>query len=175
MQILSLHELLQTITPYSGALSFIYFIYSRVYDAFELGCWRRPLNPLDSKEIKPVNPKGNQPRIFIGRTDAEANALATWCEQPSHWKRSWCWERLMAGEEVGDRGWDDWMAPSTHWTWVWANSERQWRTGKPGMLQSMGLQTVGHDSVAEQQQQCISVNPKLLIYPPSTVLPLWQP
>ena len=43
--------------------------------------------------------------------------------------------------ERGNRGWDDWMAPSTRWTWVWANSGRYWRTGKPGVLQSMGSQT----------------------------------
>ena len=47
-------------------------------DAFELWCWRRILIPLDSKEIKPVNPKGNQPSIFIGRTDAEADAPILW-------------------------------------------------------------------------------------------------
>ena len=46
-------------------------------DAFELWCWRR-LEPLDSKEIKPVNSKGNQPWIFIGRTDAEAEASILW-------------------------------------------------------------------------------------------------
>ena len=40
-------------------------------DAFELWCWRRLLSPLDCKEIKPVNPKGNQPWLFVGRTDAK--------------------------------------------------------------------------------------------------------
>ena len=55
---------------------------------------------LDCKEIKPVNPKGNQSWIFIRRTDAEApNTLATWCKELIHWKRPWCWERLKAGEE----------------------------------------------------------------------------
>ena len=44
-----------------------------------------------------------------------------------------------------------WMALLTHWTWVWANSGRQWRTGKPGMLLSMGSQRVGHNLVNEQQ------------------------
>ena len=71
-------------------------------DAFELWCWRTLENPLDSKEIKPVNPKRNQSWIFIGRTDAEAEApilLATWCEELTHWKRPWCWERLKAGGE----------------------------------------------------------------------------
>ena len=105
-------------------------------------------SPLDCKEIKPVNPKGNQSWTFIGRTDAEAeapNTLATWWEELTHWKRPWCWERLKAGGEGDDRGWDGWMASLTWWTWVWANSMRWWWTGKPDMLQSMGSQRVGHD------------------------------
>ena len=114
---------------------------------------------LDCKEITPVNPKGNQPWIFIGRTDAEAEApiaptaLDTCCKELTHWKRPWCWERLKVGGEGDNRGWDGGMASSTQWTWVWANSRRQWRTGKPGMMQSMGLQRVGHHWATEQQQQ----------------------
>ena len=61
----------------------------------------------------------------------------------------WCWERLKAGGEGDDRGWDGWMASLTQWTWVWANSGGCWWTGKPGVLQSMGLQRVGHDWVTE--------------------------
>ena len=92
-------------------------------------------SPLDCKEIKPVNPNGNQSRIFIGRTDAESEApnLATRCEELTHWKRPWCWGRLKAGER-GNRGWDGWLTPPTQRTWVWANSVRQWKTGKPGIL-----------------------------------------
>ena len=58
-------------------------------------------SPLDYKEIKPVHPKGNQPWIFIGKTCWSWNLdiLATWCEEPTHWKRLWCWERLGAGGE----------------------------------------------------------------------------
>ena len=52
-----------------------------------------------------------------------SNTLATWCKEPTHWKRPWCWERLRA-EEGDDRGWDGWMASLTQWTWVWANSGR---------------------------------------------------
>ena len=59
--------------------------------------------------------------------------------------RPWCWERLKAGEEGSDRGWDGWMASSTQWTWAWANSGRWWRTGMPGMLQSVVSQRVGHN------------------------------
>ena len=65
------------------------------------------------------------------------------------WKRPWCWEGLGAGEEGDDRGWDGWMASLTRWTWVWVNSGNWWWTGKPGMLQFMGLQTVGHDWATE--------------------------
>ena len=72
------------------------------------------------------------------------NTLATWCEELSHWKRPWCWERLKAGGEGDDRGWDVWMASPTQWTWVCASSGSWWRTGKPGVLQSMGSQRVRH-------------------------------
>ena len=69
--------------------------------------------------------------------------LATWCEELTHWKRAWCWERLKVGE--GDnRRWDGWMVSLTQWTWVWVNSRSWWQTGRPGMLQSMGSQRVGH-------------------------------
>ena len=72
-------------------------------------------NPLNSMDIKPVNPKGNQPWIFIGKTEAETPVnLAPWCEALTHWKRPWCSERLKAGGEVGIRGWDSWMATLTH-------------------------------------------------------------
>ena len=65
------------------------------------------------------------------------------------WKDCWCWERLKAGGEAGDRGWDGWMASPTRWTWVWASSGSWWRTGKPGVLQTMGSQRVGHDWATE--------------------------
>ena len=100
-------------------------------------------SPLDCKEIKPVYPKGS-PECSLGRTDAEAETpitLATWCKEPTHWKRPWCWERLRTGEEAGNRGWDGWMTSLPQWTWVWANSGKSWRAGKPGMLQSMGSQS----------------------------------
>ena len=81
----------------------------------------------DCKEIKPANSKGNQSWIFIGRNDAEAQALVLWLqmrsEELTYWKRHWCWKNLSVGEG-GDRGWDVWMASPTQWTWVWANSGR---------------------------------------------------
>ena len=105
-------------------------------------------SPLDCKEIQQVNPKGNKLWIFIGRTDAEAeksNTLATWCKELTHWKRPWCWERLKAGGEEDDRGWDGWMASLMWKTWVWVGSRSWWWTGNPGVLQSIGLQRVRHD------------------------------
>ena len=75
--------------------------------------------------------------------------LATWYEELTHWKRPWCWERLKAGGERDERRWDDWMASPTQWTWVWISSQSWWWTGKPGVLQSMGSQRVGHDWVTE--------------------------
>ena len=105
-------------------------------------------SPLDCREIQPVHPKGNQSWIFIGRTDVEAetpNTLATWCEELTHLKRPWCWEILEVGGEGDDRGWDGWMASPTQWTWVWVSPGSWWWTGRPGMLQSMGSQRVGHN------------------------------
>ena len=96
-------------------------------------------SPLAYK-IKPGNPKGNQSWIFILMTGWSwvFSTLATWCEKLTHWKRPWSWERLKAGGEGSGRGWNGWMASLTQWTWLWANSGRWWRTGKPVMLQSMG-------------------------------------
>ena len=74
-----------------------------------------------------------------------SSTLATWCEELTDWERPWCWERLKAGGEGDDRGWDGWIASLTQWAWVWVNSRSWWWTGKPGVLQSMGSQRVGHD------------------------------
>ena len=98
-------------------------------------------SPLDFKEIKPVHPKGNQSWIFIGRTDAEAEAPILWPPDSKSWLirkdpeagKDWGQEEKgVTGDEIVG-----WMASSTQWMWVWANSRRQWRTGKPGVLQSM--------------------------------------
>ena len=64
-------------------------------------------------------------------------------------ERPWCWERLKAGGEGDDRGWDGWMASPTWWTWVWVSSGSWWWTGKPGVLQPMGSQRVRHDWVTK--------------------------
>ena len=78
-----------------------------------------------------------------------SSTLATWCEELTHWKRPWCWERLRAGGEGDGRGWDGWMASLTRWTWVWVDSGGWWWTGRPGVLWSMGSQRIGHDWATE--------------------------
>ena len=87
---------------------------------------------------------------FLFRASEDfGRALATSCEGLTHWKRLWCWEGLGAGGEGDDRGWDGWMASLTRWTWVWVNSGSWWWTGRPGVLQFMGSQRVGHDWATE--------------------------
>ena len=78
-----------------------------------------------------------------------SNTLATWWEELTHWKIPWCWERLRAGGEGDNRGWDGWMASPAQWTWIWVGSGSWWWTRRPGMLSSMGLQRVRHDWVTE--------------------------
>ena len=68
-----------------------------------------------------------------------------WCEELTHWKRPWCWERLVVRGKEDDRGWDGWMVLPTQWAWVWVNSWSWWWTGRPGVLQSMESQRVWHD------------------------------
>ena len=109
-------------------------------DTFELWSWRRLLRvPWTTRRSK-------QSVLNIHWKDWcwswSSNTLATSCEELTHWKRPWCWERLKVGGEGADRGWDSWMAWPTRWTWVWASSGSWWWTGKTGVLQSMGSQRV---------------------------------
>ena len=79
-------------------------------------------SPLDCKEIQPIHPKVLNIHWKDWRWSWNSNTLATWCEELTHLKRPWCWEKLKAGGERDDRGWDGWMASLTQWTWVWVNS-----------------------------------------------------
>ena len=111
-------------------------------------------SPLDCKEIKPVNPKGNQNIHWKDWCWSwKTNTWATWCEELTHWKRPWCWERLKAGGDQDDRGWGGWMASLTRRTRVWVSSGSWWWTRKPGMLQSMDSQWVGPDWATELNEK----------------------
>ena len=98
--------------------------------------------PLDCKEIQPVHTKGDQSWVFFGRTDVEAETPILWPPNAelTHLRRPWWWERLRAGGEGDDRGWDGWMASPTQWTWRWVNSGSWWWAGRPGVLRFMGSQ-----------------------------------
>ena len=102
-------------------------------------------SPLDSKEIKPVNAKGNQSWIFIGRTDAEAGTPILCPPDVKNWHivKDPDAEKDWRQEEKGTTGWDGWMASPTRWTWVSVNSGSWWWTGRPGVLRFMGSQRVG--------------------------------
>ena len=96
-------------------------------------------SPLDCKEIQPVHPTGDQAWVFIGRNDVEAETSILRPPDAKSWLTGR--EGLRAGGEGDDRGWDGWVASSTRWTWVWVDSRNWWWTGRPGMLQFMGLQS----------------------------------
>ena len=124
----------------------------RRIDTFGLWCWRRLLRvPCTARRSNQSTLKGINPEYSLEGWcwSWNSNTLATWCKELSHLKRPWCWEILKAGGEGDDRGWDGWIVSPTWWTWVWASSGSWWRTGKPGVLHSMGSQRVGHDWVTE--------------------------
>ena len=121
--------------------------------AFQLWCWRRLLRvPWTARRSnQSVHPRGNQSWIFIGRTDAEGEAPILWPPDAKNWLigrdpdpgKDWKQEEKGTTEDEMV-GW-----PPIQWTWVWVNS-RSWQwTERPGMLQSMGWQRVGHDWVTE--------------------------
>ena len=113
----------------------------RKINSFGLWCLRRPLrvprtarrsNQSILKEILGVHWKD-------WCWSWNSNTLVTWCEDLTHLKRPWCWERLRAGGEGDDRGWDGWMASPTRWTWVWVDFGSWWWIGRPGVLWFMGF------------------------------------
>ena len=116
----------------------------RRIDAFEMWCWRRLLRvPWTARQCNQSILKEISPGVHWKDLcwSWNSNSLATWCEEMTHLKRLWFWERLAAGGEGDNGGWDSWMASLTQWTWVWVSSGSWWWTRKPGVLQSMGFQS----------------------------------
>ena len=118
-------------------------------DAFELWCWRRLLRvPWTTRRsnqsiLKEISPEYSLEGLML---KLKLQYFAHLMQRTDSLERPWCWERLKAGGEGDDRGWAGWMVQLTQWIWVWVSSG-SWRwTGKPGVLQSMGLQRVGHDT-----------------------------
>ena len=104
-------------------------------------------SPLDCKDIQPVHSEGDQPWVFFGRNDAKAETPVLW---PPHEKSWLIGKDLMLGgiggrRRRGQQRMRCWMVSPTQWAWVWINSGSWWWTGRPGVLQFMGSQRVGHD------------------------------
>ena len=119
-------------------------------DAFELWCWRRLLRvPWTARRSKQSILKEISPDYSLEGLMVKLKLQSTWCEELTHLKRPWCWERLKAGGEGDDRGWDGWVASRTQCKWVWAGSWSWWWTGKPVVQQSVGLQRVRHNWATE--------------------------
>ena len=121
-------------------------------DPFELWCWRRLLRvPWTARRsnqsiLKEISPGCSLEGLML---KLKLQYFGHLMQRADSFKRLWCWERLRARGEGDDRGWDGWMASPTQWTWVWVNSGIWWWTGRPGVLQSMGLQRVVHDCATE--------------------------
>ena len=122
-------------------------------DAFELWCWRRLLRvPWTARRcnqslLKEISREYSLEGLMLKLKIQYFDHLI-W--RTDSLKKTLCWERLKAGSEGDDKGWDGGMASSTQWTWVWARSGSWWWTEKPGMLQSMGWQRVGYDWVTNE-------------------------
>ena len=121
-------------------------------DAFELWCWRRLLRvPWTARRsnqsiLKEISPEYSLEGLML---ELKFQYFGHMMQRTDSFEKTLMLERLKAGGEGDDRGWDGWMASPTQWTWVWASSRSWWWTGRPGVLQSMGSQRVGHDWATE--------------------------
>ena len=117
-------------------------------DAFEVWCWGRLLRvPWTARRsnqsiLKEISPDYSLEGLVL---KLKLQYFGRLMRRTDSFEKIWCWERLRAGGEGDDRRWDGWMASPTSWTWVWVGSRSWWWTGKPGMVQSMELQRVGHN------------------------------
>ena len=119
-------------------------------DSFELWCWRRLLRvPWTGRRsnqyiLKEISPESSLEGVML---KLKLQCFGYLMQRTNLFEKT-----LMLGKLEGegdDRGWDGWMASLTQWTWVWVNSESWWWRGRPGMLQSMGSQRVGHKWATE--------------------------
>ena len=116
----------------------------RRIDAFELWCWRRLLRVSwttrrsNQSILNEISLEYSLERLML---KLKLQYFGHLMQITDSLKRPWCWERLKAGGEGDGRGWDSWMVSPTQWTWVWVNSGNWWWTGRPDVLQSMGLQS----------------------------------
>ena len=121
-------------------------------DAFELWCWRRLLRvPCTTRRsnqsiLKEISPKYSLEGLML---KLKLQYFGHLMQRTDSFEKTLMPGKIRAGGEGDDRGWDHWMASPTWWTWVWVGSGSWWWTGRPGVLQSMGLEWVGHNWVIE--------------------------
>ena len=124
-------------------------------DAFELLCWRRLFRDIwtarrsSQSLLKETNSEYSLEGLMLKLKLQYFDELMP---RVDFLEKTWCWGRLRSGGQGNDRGQNGEIASLPQWEWVWANSRRSWRTGKPGMLQCMGSQRVRHNLATEQQQ-----------------------
>ena len=128
-------------------------------DAFELWCWRLLRVPRTARRsnksiLKEISPEYSSEGLML-KLKLQYFGHLTW--KLTHWERPWCWERLKAGGEGDDRGWDGWMASPTQWMWVCASSGSWWWTGKTGVLQGITKSWTGLSNWTEWLNFCYSV------------------
>ena len=122
-------------------------------DALQLSCWRTllrvpwTLRRSNQSILKEINSEYSLEELTLKLKLPYFGHLMERAD--SQEKKPWCWERMKAEREGDDRGWDGWIVSPTQWTWVWVNSKSWWWTGRPAILQSMGLQRVGPDWATE--------------------------
>ena len=130
-------------------------------DAFELWCWRKLLRvPWTARRsnqsiLKEISPGYSLEGLMLKLKLQYFGHLMQRVDSLENTLRSSPWEGLGAGGEGDNRGWNGWMTSPTRWKWLWASSGRWWRTRKTGVLQSMGLQRVGHNLATDQQKHGI--------------------
>ena len=121
-------------------------------DAFELWCWRRLLKVSWTARIsnlsvlKEINPECSLEGLML---KLKLQYFGHLMRRVDSLEKTLMLEGLGSGREGDDRGWDGWMASLTRWMWVWVNSGSWWWTGRPGVLQFMGSQRVGHNWATE--------------------------
>ena len=123
-------------------------------NAFELWCWRRLFrDPWIAKRSNQSILKEVSPEYSLEGLKLKRQYFGHLIWRADSFEKTLVLKRLKAGGEGDDRGWDGWMASLTQWTWVWVSSGSWWWTGKPGVLQSLGSQSTGHNWATEQQQE----------------------
>ena len=130
-------------------------------------------SPLDCKEIQAVHPKGAQSWVLIGRADVEASILGHLMRRADSLEKTLMLGKIEGRRRRGRHGWDGWMASLTWRTWIWVDSRSWWWTGRPGVLQFMGSQRVGHTLCVDRTSRRVSRDRALVTLLKRALIPPW--